>query len=144
MVSLHQDRFRPLSTPLGLLTALLMTVAACGGGQAEVVEKEVIKTVEVVETIEVEVVPTVEVEKIVEGTVPAETGAEVSAETMPAEFHEAPALAKVAEKGELPPVEERLPKNPRVLPGWEEIGQYGGNWRRAYNGISDRWGPTKL
>ena len=26
----------------------------------------------------------------------------------------------------------------------EEAGQYGGNWRRAYNGISDRWGPTKL
>ena len=24
------------------------------------------------------------------------------------------------------------------------IGKYGGTWRRAFNGVSDRWGPTKI
>ena len=27
---------------------------------------------------------------------------------------------------------------------FEKIGKYGGTWRRAYKGLSDRWGPTKL
>ncbi len=26
----------------------------------------------------------------------------------------------------------------------EEIGQYGGTWRRAWLGVSDRWGPGKI
>jgi peptide/nickel transport system substrate-binding protein len=59
-------------------------------------------------------------------------------------YNEAPMLAEMVEAGDLPPVEERLPENPLVLPVYEEIGQYGGTWRRAYKGVSDRWGPTKL
>ena len=59
-------------------------------------------------------------------------------------YHEAPMLAERVAAGELPPVEERLPKNPRVLPVYDEIGQYGGTWRRTYAGLSDRWGPTKI
>jgi peptide/nickel transport system substrate-binding protein len=41
---------------------------------------------------------------------------------------EAPQLAQLVEDGELPPVEERLPANPMVLPT-EEIGRYGGDLR---------------
>lgn len=61
-----------------------------------------------------------------------------------AQYKEAPMLADMVAAGNLPPVEDRIPKNPRVVRVFEEIGQYGGNWRRAYNGIGDRWGPTKI
>ena len=61
-----------------------------------------------------------------------------------AQYQEAPMLAEMVAAGELPPVEERLPTNPRVFPVFEEIGTYGGTLRRAYKGASDRWGPTKL
>lgn len=45
----------------------------------------------------------------------------------PSSFNEAPQLAKLVESGELPPVEERLPKSPYVVPhNWCEIGKYGG------------------
>ena len=59
-------------------------------------------------------------------------------------YNEAPMLAELVASGQLPPVEDRLPTNPRVFPVYEEIGIYGGTLHRAYNGISDRWGPTKL
>lgn len=58
-------------------------------------------------------------------------------------FKEAPMLADLVKAGKLPPVEQRLPANPRVLKPLEEIGQYGGTWRGAYKGLSDRVGPTK-
>lgn len=45
-------------------------------------------------------------------------------------FTEAPVLAERVAAGELPPVEERLPKNPNVLQV-DEIGQYGGYWRQS-------------
>src|SRR5690606_27383762 len=60
------------------------------------------------------------------------------------QYSEAPMLADLVAAGELPPVEERLPVNPVVLPAVEQIGQYGGALRRAFNGVSDRWGPTKV
>jgi peptide/nickel transport system substrate-binding protein len=59
-------------------------------------------------------------------------------------YHEAPMLADLVAAGSLPPVEERLPSNPRVITPYEEVGDYGGTWRRAFKGLSDRWGPTKL
>ncbi len=46
-------------------------------------------------------------------------------------FGEAPALAKLVEEGKLPPIEERLPDEPAVVEPVEEIGEYGGTWRRA-------------
>jgi peptide/nickel transport system substrate-binding protein len=61
-----------------------------------------------------------------------------------AKYKEAPQLADLVKAGKLPPVDQRLPASPRVLKPLEEAGQYGGTWRRAYRGISDRWGPTKL
>jgi peptide/nickel transport system substrate-binding protein len=59
-------------------------------------------------------------------------------------YHEAPMLADLVASGDLPPVEERLPSNPRVITPYEEVGEYGGTWRRAFKGLSDRWGPVKL
>ncbi len=48
-----------------------------------------------------------------------------------ASFSEAPALSKLVEEGKLPPVEERISDEPAVIEPIEEIGQYGGTWRRA-------------
>jgi len=56
---------------------------------------------------------------------------------MPTEFHEAPELAALVGEGKLPPVEERLPEEPLVIPPVERIGKYGGTWRRAFTGPAD-------
>jgi peptide/nickel transport system substrate-binding protein len=61
-----------------------------------------------------------------------------------AKFKEAPKLADLVKGGTLPSVDKRLPDNPRVITPLQEVGQYGGTWHRAYTGLSDRWGPTKL
>src|SRR5260370_7162083 len=52
-------------------------------------------------------------------------------------FKEAPQLAQLVKDGKLPPVEQRLPTNPRVGTPLEETGQYGGVLRRAHQGLSD-------
>ncbi len=69
---------------------------------------------------------------------PAETPA------APAKYKEPPALAELVKAGKLPPVEERLPKEPLVLDVVEEIGQYGGNWRRVWLGPSDAYGMYRI
>jgi peptide/nickel transport system substrate-binding protein len=61
---------------------------------------------------------------------------------VPAKFNEAPMLAELVAKGELPPVDERLPENPAVIPVIEMVGKYGGNIRRGYKGMSDYTGQT--
>ncbi|MEU6859573.1 ABC transporter substrate-binding protein [Glycomyces sp. NPDC046736] len=50
---------------------------------------------------------------------------------------EAPMLAERVEAGDLPPVAERLPKEPLVVKATEEIGQYGGTWNTVINGAAD-------
>jgi peptide/nickel transport system substrate-binding protein len=60
------------------------------------------------------------------------------------QYKEAPMLADLVKGGKLPAVDARLPKKPPVFKGQEGIGKYGGSWRRAFSGVSDRWGPTKL
>jgi len=52
-------------------------------------------------------------------------------------FNEAPMLAELVKAGKIPPVEKRLPKEPAIVKPLEEIGQYGGTWKRAATGISD-------
>jgi|HigsolmetaAR201D_1030396.scaffolds.fasta_scaffold03967_6 peptide/nickel transport system substrate-binding protein len=46
-------------------------------------------------------------------------------------------LAELVAQGKLPPVEERLPKEPLVVQPYEKIGKYGGTWRHAWRGIND-------
>ncbi|HRU32741.1 MAG TPA: hypothetical protein P5310_04950, partial [bacterium] len=41
-------------------------------------------------------------------------------------YSESPVLAEMVRQGKLPPVKERLPKEPIVISPVEEIGQYGG------------------
>ena len=50
-------------------------------------------------------------------------------------FSEAPELAERVAAGELPPVEDRLPEDPLIVPTIERIGQYGGTWRRGFTGL---------
>ena len=60
-------------------------------------------------------------------------------------YKEAPMLADMVSSGALPPVDERLPSNPGVLPNaGGSNGNYGGVMRRGFKGVSDRWGPTKM
>jgi len=54
-----------------------------------------------------------------------------------AKFNEAPMLREMVERGELPPVEERLPENPLVIEVNERIGEYGGIIRRGFTGPAD-------
>ncbi|NMB46255.1 MAG: ABC transporter substrate-binding protein [Firmicutes bacterium] len=53
------------------------------------------------------------------------------------EYREAPMLQERVQKGGLPPVEERIPKEPFVVEPIDEIGKYGGVLRRAYTGPGD-------
>ena len=57
---------------------------------------------------------------------------------VPTTFSEAPELAKRVAAGELPPIEDRLPEEPLIVPPIERIGQYGGTWRRGFTGRADR------
>jgi peptide/nickel transport system substrate-binding protein len=59
-------------------------------------------------------------------------------------YHEAPMLTQMVEAGELPPVEERLPKEPLVQEVAEEIGTYGGTLRRGFLGPSDHNNYTRV
>ncbi|MFW6152505.1 MAG: ABC transporter substrate-binding protein [Verrucomicrobiota bacterium] len=52
-------------------------------------------------------------------------------------FKEAPMLSDQVSRGKLPPVEMRLPEEPLVVEPLEEIGSYGGTWRRMMKGTSD-------
>jgi peptide/nickel transport system substrate-binding protein len=47
---------------------------------------------------------------------------------------EAPALAEAVASGALPPVNERLPRNPMVVEPYQSVGQYGGDLRTALVG----------
>jgi len=62
----------------------------------------------------------------------------------PGKFKEAPELAELVKAGKLPPVEQRIPANPRVIKPLEEVGQYGGVWHRAFRGLADRLAVGKL
>lgn len=73
------------------------------------------------------------------------TAAPTTAATAAAKkYAEAPQLADLVKAGTLPSVDKRLPTNPRVITPLQEVGQYSDIWHRAYTGLSDRWGPTKL
>ncbi len=58
-----------------------------------------------------------------------------------AKYNEAPMLAELVKQKKLPPVEQRLPKEPIVIDPVEEIGQYGG--RARVIGPIDGYGDTE-
>src|SRR5215467_13138431 len=55
----------------------------------------------------------------------------------PKKFAEAPMLAELVKAGKLPPVEQRVPAEPMVWQPLNEVGKYGGTWRRAFTGPND-------
>jgi len=52
-------------------------------------------------------------------------------------FNEAPELRIKVAAGELPPVEQRISEEPLVMEPLEEIGQYGGIWKRVALSVGD-------
>ncbi|HSJ53048.1 MAG TPA: ABC transporter substrate-binding protein [Anaerolineae bacterium] len=109
----------------GILLVLMVVLSACGPTP---MPQTIVQTVEVEVDKVVEVVVTKEVEKevVVEVTVAPPSG-----------YSEAPGLADLVAKGELPPVEERLPENPMVVLPIDSVGKYGGTWYRGWRGIND-------
>ena len=71
------------------------------------------------------------------GSTQPTTAASSAAPATPGKFKEAPALADQVKAGKLPPVEQRLPKNPMVVQPTEQVGKYGGTWRTALIGGQD-------
>lgn len=60
------------------------------------------------------------------------------AQTSPAQVYgEASSLTALVERGELPPIEERLPKNPMIIEPVETVGRYGGTWHMGLKGYND-------
>ena len=57
---------------------------------------------------------------------------------------EAPQFSALVKAGKLPPVNERLPEIPLMLPVVDEIGQYGGVLRRAFLGPGDHNNYTRV
>ncbi|MHB0877207.1 MAG: ABC transporter substrate-binding protein [Anaerolineae bacterium] len=64
---------------------------------------------------------------------PTPTATTVAAETS-GKYKDAPMLADMVAAGTLPPVDERLPMNPKVCEVTDSIGQYGGRWTIADSG----------
>ena len=52
-------------------------------------------------------------------------------------YSESPQLKQLVDAGKLPPVDQRLPKNPQVIMPFERVGQYGGTIRQAMRGDGD-------
>ncbi len=111
-------------------------------GDTTVVEKEVVKEVPVEVVVEKEVVKEVVREVVVEKPVIKEVIKEVFVER-PVEFHEPQSSAQLVASGRLPPIRDRIPENPWVIPA-QEIGRYGGEIRRGYLGPGDIWNFWRL
>jgi ABC-type transport system substrate-binding protein len=75
---------------------------------------------------------------------PEEANAYVIGNIPGGSYNEAPILADRVAAGELPPVDERLPDNPLIIPVVESIGQYGGTLRRGFLGPSDHNNYTRV
>jgi peptide/nickel transport system substrate-binding protein len=75
---------------------------------------------------------------------PAATKPPAATQPPVSKYKQAPSLDQLVKDGKLAPVEKRLPENPWVQATLTSTGKYGGMIRRAYQGASDRWGPTKL
>jgi peptide/nickel transport system substrate-binding protein len=76
--------------------------------------------------------------------VPTNPPAATAVPVTTSKFVEAPMLADLVKAGTLPPVDQRLPKNPVVLDSHAGIGKFGGTIRRGFSGVSDYNGPNKV
>jgi peptide/nickel transport system substrate-binding protein len=108
-------------------------------------EKEVTKVVTeekvVKETVVVEKEVEKEVTKVVEKQVEVE---KVITATPVPPANEAPALSRMVEAGQIPPLEERIPSNPFTIEGLDGIGNYGGIWRLGKRGQADTYSAGQV
>ncbi len=112
-------------------------------GETKIVEVE--KIVTDTKIVEVPVVTEKIVEKIVEvpGAVVEKIVTVVQEVEAPKTYGESPMWAQMVQAGQLPPVEERLPEEPWIIPT-DRIGKYGGVLHRAYLGMNDMWNFMRL
>ena len=101
------------------------------------VEKVVVKEV----TVEKEVIREIETPRVSPELLGKLEGPRIISDAgmVPISFSEAPMLAAMVSAGQLPPVDERLPKDPQVIKPVHGIGKYGGTLRRAFTGPADVW-----
>ena len=136
-----------ISGLLSLMVILSMLLAACAGGAApaapaaEAPAAESAATEAPAEEPAAEAAAPAEEEKLgssLIGTIEG-PGLVTDASQFPTEFSEAPMLAELVAAGTLPPVEERLPapEDLLVIEPLNEIGKYGGTWRRGFTGPGD-------
>jgi peptide/nickel transport system substrate-binding protein len=69
---------------------------------------------------------------------PTEVPAEETEEAA-SQYSESPMFSDLVDSGELPSVDERLPLSPLVLELVEQVGEYGGTWRRIDSGDGMGW-----
>lgn len=147
--------YKKVKSILFLIIIGALIISSCATPTPIIQEKEVVKTVE----IEKEVVKTIEIEgkTVVVTATPVPSAAPEALPGLgkeligdiqgpaiitdpakwPTKFQEAPKLSVLVQAGKLPPVQDRLPKEPLVLEPLEEIGVYGGTWRRGFTGPAD-------
>jgi peptide/nickel transport system substrate-binding protein len=129
-----------------ILIILSMLLGACAKATPEIIkETQIVKETQVVEVTQVVketqiVKEEVKVTQQVEVVVTATTLPTATPPPMPT-YGESPMLAEEVKAGQLPPVEERLPANPRVIKTLTaEEGVYGGELRVGFTGTSPEWG----
>ena len=149
--SLIEERaVKKISLFLVLLVSLTVVLAACGEDEeptpapaAVVQPTEVAETMAAVATKEPETMAPVATKE--PETMAPVTGQLVAINILttettmvpaPLTYSEAPMLAELVAQGTLPPVEERLPREPLVIQV-EEVGMYGGTLRRSHLGPAD-------
>lgn len=136
-----------ISGLLSLMVILSMLLAACAGGAAPAAPAAEAPAAESAATEAPAEEPAAEAEAPAEeeklgssliGTIEG-PGLVTDASQFPTEFSEAPMLAELVAAGTLPPVEERLPapEDLLVIEPLNEIGKYGGTWRRGFTGPGD-------
>ena len=116
IVEVTREVVREVETQVEVVQTVVVTEEV-----EKIVEKEVVK----VERVEVPVEKVVEVQKIVEK------------EVIISNYNESPDLASQVASGDLPPVHQRLPSQPMIIPPFGDIGDYGGVVRRFYLGPAD-------
>ncbi len=119
------------------LRAAAMTAAGAAVVACQPQTVIVRETVEVEKEVEKIVKETVVVEKEVEKEVTKVVEKVVEVTVAPEDVKESPDLYAQVAQGKLAPVAERMPTDVRVVNVVEEIGQYGGTWRRVAVGPGD-------
>jgi peptide/nickel transport system substrate-binding protein len=115
-----------------VLTTLIIGSGFCGGNTEEVANEE----------------PAMESVSLGSELIGDMEGPEVIRDlaNYPTKFNESPVLSDMVNKGELPALENRLPKRSdlMVVKPLDEIGEYGGNWRRGFTGPADHENGNRI